>query len=92
MIRLYILVTLCLCVYVFLHSRWFHWLKQGGSGKGLPPKKGTMTMFDVRQLLLKGEKDLAVRVYSEIFKVDSAEARAAVEEIERSIQSKDFEA
>ena len=48
-------------------------------------------MFDVRQLLIKGEKDLAIRVYSELFKTDPQEAHRAVEEIERSIQPKDFE-
>ncbi|MCK5178737.1 MAG: hypothetical protein KAR32_04340 [Candidatus Omnitrophica bacterium] len=48
-------------------------------------------MFDVRRLLVKGEKDLAVRVYCELFKTSMEEATAAVDEIERSIQSKDFE-
>lgn len=48
-------------------------------------------MFDVRQLLIKGEKGLAVRVYCELFKTTPKEANKAVEEIERSIQPKDFE-
>jgi hypothetical protein len=48
-------------------------------------------MFDVRRLLIKGERDLAIRVYCELFKTDSEEARHAIEEIERSIQPKDFE-
>ena len=48
-------------------------------------------MFDVRRLLIKGEKDLAVRVYCDLFKVNAEEAAKAVDEIERSIQPKDFE-
>ena len=48
-------------------------------------------MFDVRRLLIKGEKDLAVRVYSDLFKTSMQEASVAVDEIERSIQPKDFE-
>ena len=47
-------------------------------------------MFDVRELLIRGEKDLAVRVYCEIFRVGRDEAIEAVEQIERSIQPKGF--
>jgi len=59
--------------------------------KGLPSKKEKLTMFDVRRLLIYGKKDLAIRVYCELFKASFEEASKAVEEIERSIQPKDFE-
>ncbi len=91
MIKLYILIIIALSVYIFCHSRWFHALKQFGRDKDCPPKKDKLTMFDVRRLLVEGNKDSAVRVYCEIFKTNSKEAREAVEEIERSIQPKDFE-
>ena len=90
MSKLYGLVVLCLCFYVFLHSRWFHRLKQSWHDKNLNSKNKKLTMFDVRDLLIKGEKDLAVRAYCELFKANTEEASKAVEEIERSIQPKDF--
>ncbi len=91
MVKLYLFVVICLCVYIFLHSRWFGVLKQMWHDSGFHSKKETLTMFDVRNLLVKGEKDLAIRVYCEIFKVSPEEACTAVEQIERSIQPKDFE-
>jgi hypothetical protein len=91
MIRLYAFIIFCLCFYIFLHSRWVHSFKRAWHDKDLFPKKRRLTMFDVRRLLIKGERDLAIRVYCELFKTDSEEARHAIEEIERSIQPKDFE-
>lgn len=57
--------------------------------RGLVPPPGKATMFDVRRLLLKREKGLAIRLYREIFKSNYEEAKKAVEELERSIQQKD---
>ena len=85
------LVIIGLCVYIFYHSRLFRFLKHLWHESHLNSHDEKLTMFDVRQLLIKGEKDLAIRVYSELFKTDSQEASRAVEEIERSIQPKDFE-
>ena len=45
-------------------------------------------MFDVRRLILKGEKELAIRVYREIFKSNYSRAQKAVEDLEKSIQEK----
>jgi len=91
MIKLYIFTVFCLCVYIFYHSRWFRPFKQIWHGRNSHSKKEKLTMFDVRRLLINGEKDLAIRVYCELFKTSSEEASKAVEEIERSIQPKDFE-
>ena len=91
MVKLYILTIACLCIYIFLHSRLFRFLKQLWNESQLKSHDEKLTMFDVRQLLIKGEKDLAIRVYCELFKTDPEEANKAVEEIERSIQPKDFE-
>jgi len=89
--KLYILVIACLCIYIFYHSRLFRFLKQLWHESNLSDNDEKLTMFDVRQLLIKGEKDLAIRVYCELFKAKPEEACKAVEEIERSIQPKDFE-
>ena len=91
MVRVYILIVLCLCFYIFLHSRWFRLIRQMWREGNLGSQKEKLTMFDVRRLLLKGEKDLAIRVYCELFKTSPEEASIAVDEIERSIQPKDFE-
>jgi hypothetical protein len=45
------------------------------------------TMFDVREVLRGGDKDLAVRLYCEIFNIDDIErARKEVEEFQRSLK------
>jgi hypothetical protein len=45
------------------------------------------TMFDVREVLLQGDKDLAVKLYCEIFNLQDVErARKEVEELERSLK------
>ena len=62
----------------------------GGSqqGGGASTGKKNLTMFDVRQLLIDGEKDMAIEVYRELFKTSREDARRAVEEINQSIRSK----
>ena len=44
------------------------------------------TMFDVRHLLMKGEKELAIQAYCKIFQTTSAKARKDVEDLERSLK------
>lgn len=44
------------------------------------------TMWDVREVLLEGDKDLAVQLYCDIFRIDDIErARKEVDEFARSI-------
>lgn len=46
------------------------------------------TMFDVREMLLHGDKDMAVKLYCEIFAIEDIErARKDIEELQRSINS-----
>jgi len=89
--KAYLLIIACLCLYIFLKSRTFEVLKEMWLDFRCRLHNDKLTMFDVRQLLIKGEKDLAIKVYCEIFNTDPEEACKAVEEIERSIQPKDFE-
>jgi hypothetical protein len=91
MIKLYLLIIAGLCMYIFVHTRFFRFLKQLWHESNLNANREKLTMFDVRQLLIKGEKDLAIRVYRELFKTEPEEACKAVEEIEKHIQPKDFE-
>ena len=44
------------------------------------------TMFDVRELLIEGDKDMAVRLFCEIFNMEDIErARKEVDDLERNI-------
>ncbi len=54
--------------------------------RGKLPQKGKATMFDVRHLLMEGEKDLAVQLYCEIFNVTLSKAKKDVEELQRSLK------
>ena len=49
-------------------------------------RKRKATMFDVRHLLMEGEKELAIRIYSDIFSVSLLKARKDVEELQRSLK------
>jgi hypothetical protein len=89
--KVYILTIICLSGYIIMRSRWFRALIRAWRNKEFCSKHEKLTLFDVRRLIIKGEKDLAVRVYSELFKTSLEDAHQAVEEIERSIQPKDFE-
>ena len=91
MARVYIIIVVCISIYIFCHSRLFRAIAKKWHDVGFHTGKNKLTMFDVRQMLIKGEKDLAIKVYCELFKTNSKEAYKAVEEIERSIQPKDFE-
>ena len=56
--------------------------------KGGGVLKGRPTMFHVRELLVRQDKEMAIQVYCEIFGVNRKEAKRAVDELERSIQEK----
>ena len=54
--------------------------------RGKLPLKGKATMFDVRNLLMEGEKELAIQLYCEIFHVTLSRAKKDVEELQRSLK------
>jgi ribosomal protein L7/L12 len=87
MSRIYILITLCLCIYIFMHTRFFKTLVQRLKNKSFPEKRN-ITMFDVRRRILKGDKATAIRLYCEIFQADLKEAQQAVDELAKSIHEK----
>jgi len=87
MSRLYLFITLCLCFYILMHTRLFKSISQGWRKKTFPGKKN-VTMFDVRNMILKGDKISAIRFYQEIFKTDAKEAQRAVEDLAKSIHKK----
>ncbi|HLF17301.1 MAG TPA: hypothetical protein VI749_00195 [Candidatus Omnitrophota bacterium] len=95
MLRILILLSvsvflLALCFWVLVKAKHIWFINQSRR-KGFYPSKGKATMFHVRDLLLRGEKELAIQMYCEIFQVGRKEAVAAIEELERSIQQKNIE-
>lgn len=81
------LIIIAMCAGIFFYGRWV-WLLSIARRKGLYPEAGKGTMFDVRRLIIQGEKELAVRLYAEIFRTNNKEAQKAVEDLERSILQK----
>jgi len=85
MIFLYITLIILVCVLVFLSANrvWFL-LDLRRCGK--LPGRGKATMFDVRHLLMEGEKELAIQLYCEIFHTMPTKAKKDIEELERSLK------
>jgi ribosomal protein L7/L12 len=89
MSRLILFLGGCIFIFVFIRLCWYIWIKQARH-EGIYPEKGEATMFDVRHFIIEGEKELAVRLYQEIFKVGFREAQKQVEALEKSIYEKDY--
>jgi hypothetical protein len=62
------------------------WFLVDARRRGKLPPQGRATMFDVRHLLMEGEKELAIQVYCEIFQTTPVKAKKDVEELERSLK------
>ena len=54
--------------------------------RGKLPAYGRATMFDVRHLLMEGEKELAIQLYCEIFQTTPLKAKKDIEDLERSLK------
>ena len=85
MIVLYTIVVVLVCFLVFFNTQnvWSTWEARR---RGKLPQRGKATMFNVRHLLMEGEKDLAIRLYCEIFNTTPGKARKDIEELERSLK------
>jgi hypothetical protein len=62
------------------------WSLNDARRRGKLPQRGKATMFDVRHLLMEGEKELAIQVYCEIFPTTPIRAKKDVEDLERSLK------
>ena len=71
------------CFLVFLGIYWL--LTAQRFPKQIKAPQSKPTMFDVRRLLREGQKDDAIRLYGQIFKVSAKQARKDVEELQRSL-------
>ncbi|MDE2223413.1 MAG: hypothetical protein KGK03_10145 [Candidatus Omnitrophica bacterium] len=85
MVILYTLLVVSVCSLVFL-SAWRVRFYMGSLRSKKLPVKGRATMFDVRHLLMEGERELAVQLYCEIFQTTPLKAKKDIEELERSLK------
>ena len=85
MVVLYTTLIVLVCILV-LFNTYRVWFFIDARRRGKMPPKGRATMFDVRHLLMKGEKELAIQVYCEIFQTTPIKAKKDVEDLERSLK------
>ena len=85
MIILYVALILLTCLLVLLNVRGV-WFVHDARRRRRLPLRGKATMFDVRYLLMEGEKDLAIQLYCEIFNTTFGKARKDIEQLERSLK------
>ena len=85
MVVLYTTLIILVCFLVLLNTYRVCFLIDARR-RGKWPAKGRATMFDVRHLLMEGEKELAIQVYCEIFKTTPIKAKKDIEELERSLK------
>ena len=85
MVALYTTLIILVCILVFINI-YRVWFLVDARRRGKLPLKGRATMFDVRHLLMEGEKELAIQVYCEIFPTTPIRAKKDVEDLERSLK------
>jgi len=85
MIFLYSTLIALVCSLVLINT-YRVWFLLAARRRGKLPQKGQVTMFDVRHLLMEGERELAIQVYCEIFQTTPVKARKDIEELERSLK------
>lgn len=73
------------CFFVLFKIYWLWYRKNIFQAKGPDATVKKPTLFDVRELLMKGQRDRALGVYQKIFKVGHKEACRAVEELEKNL-------
>ncbi len=85
MTALYTTLIILVSFLVLLNTRHMFFVNEARRRSKLPPK-GKGTMFDVRHLLMEGEKELAVQLYCEIFNTSPHKAKKDIAELERSLK------
>ena len=86
MSKLWPFLALALFFYAIWYALWAWRVNQSKHDRLYPDEKPTM--FDVRRLIIKGDKDAAVELYSQIFHTTKSEAKKAVDDLEKSIIQK----
>ncbi len=74
-----------ICFFLFMRTS-YSWMINQARRKGLLPNSNKPTLDDVKKLLRGGEKPLAVRIYSHLYRLDLNQAEREVDLLERNLQ------
>ena len=85
MVIAYTTLVILVCFLMLLNTRHI-WSVHATRRHGKLPRKGTATMFNVRYLLMEGERELAIELYCEIFNTTPGKARKDIDELQRSLK------
>jgi hypothetical protein len=89
MIWFAVFITVMLSVLLGLQIYWIVALRKAQKMYLEQSRYQEPTMWDVRDVLLEGDKDLAVQLYCDIFHMDDIDrARKELEQFERNIKNK----
>jgi len=75
------------CFFVLGRTYWLWYRHQSQFPPGSDSANRKPTLFDVRELLLRGEKEKAIRIYRQIFKTDQKSAQAAIADLEKNLHN-----
>jgi hypothetical protein len=82
------LISIALTVAFFAVLCLFYWMWVTRKDRPVKTRqpKSKPTMYDVRRLLQEGNRDGAISLYIQIFKVSAKQARKDIEEFERNLK------
>ena len=79
-----IIIAIC---FLFFSRTSYIWLMNQARWKGWFPLPRKATIEDVKDLLQRGEKFLAIKLYSEMYKLSFQQAELEVDLLERNLKS-----
>ena len=86
MVLFFIFISVMLAVLLGLQIYWIVALRKAQKAYLEQARHEQPTLWDVREVLLEGDKDLAVQLYCDIFRIEDIErARKEVDELSRNI-------
>lgn len=85
MIRFLTFLMTLISFLIFLRMYWA-WYRSQSRRRAHYSQKDRLTLFDVKELLRKGEKELAIEVYRQIFDSNRAESEKAIDELEKGMK------
>lgn len=75
-----IALSIIVLLFAMIIRQYWIWYKNRKKSERKP------TLFDVRELLTRGEKVRAIKIYRQIFNVDQKEAQGAVDALEKNLR------
>ena len=87
MLWFYILISVVAVLVLAIQVYWIWMVRKAQKIYLKEIQMNAPTMFDVQQMLRDGDKDMAVKLYCEIFQIEDVDrARKDVEELQRSLR------